>query len=262
MKRAGEIPDVRYPRGLSSMQVTGEGHGELAEMDGAQLHQLISTHFDIEELRTLCFDMNIDYDTLRGEGKDAKARELIMQCRRNSRIAELVARLGALRPNVAWDDIPATTPLPWGPFESTDDLFRQQYIERHNRIKRELRVFYIVIAILSIGAIVLSMALLGQVIPGGQHLWLLVVGWCLLGLAALEGLVLLINMTARSIKYMLLLRNVLEIEPDARHFELIRLPPTTDIWKRTWVDLGVLLLFMAGVTFLLAFIAVNLTVSH
>ena len=158
-------------------------------MDWAELHRLILILFDIEELRTLCFDIGVDYDALRGEGKDAKARELIMQCRRDNRVAELVVRLSTLRPNAAWDEIPATTPFLWRPFVAVDERFTQQYIERHIRIQKERRVIYIAMAVLSVGAVALSMALLGQIAPNRLHLWLLVVGWCFLGLTAIRGLV-------------------------------------------------------------------------
>jgi len=42
-----------------------------------ELHRLLVRHFDLEELRTLAFDLGVDFDDLRGEGKSAKARELI-----------------------------------------------------------------------------------------------------------------------------------------------------------------------------------------
>jgi hypothetical protein len=41
------------------------------------LRLILSLHFDLEEFRTLCFDLGIDFDNLRGEGKEAKARELV-----------------------------------------------------------------------------------------------------------------------------------------------------------------------------------------
>lgn len=69
-----------------------------------RLRQLLSEHFDREELRTLCFDLGIDYDELRGEGATNKARELVAYLERRSRITELVAIGKRLRPHVDWDD--------------------------------------------------------------------------------------------------------------------------------------------------------------
>jgi hypothetical protein len=40
------------------------------------LRQLVARHFNLEELRTLCFDLSVNYHELGGEGLSAKAREL------------------------------------------------------------------------------------------------------------------------------------------------------------------------------------------
>jgi len=42
-------------------------------------------HFDAEELRTLCADLCVDYDNLQGEGKAAKARELVQPSSNSNR---------------------------------------------------------------------------------------------------------------------------------------------------------------------------------
>ena len=69
-----------------------------------KLHRLLTAHFDAEELRTLCFDLLIDYDDLRGEGKASKARELVTYLERRGRIDDLVAIVNQLRPHVDWED--------------------------------------------------------------------------------------------------------------------------------------------------------------
>jgi hypothetical protein len=53
----------------------------------------------MEELRTLCFDLGIDFDDLRGEGKSNRARELVALMERHKRISELVAEVKTLRPD-------------------------------------------------------------------------------------------------------------------------------------------------------------------
>lgn len=73
------------------------------EADGSPLNlvalrQVLSSLFDTGELRTLCFDMRIDFDDLYGEGKGDKARELVAYCVRHGRIAELATRCRELRP--------------------------------------------------------------------------------------------------------------------------------------------------------------------
>ena len=49
-----------------------------------ELRRLLLDAFDYEELRTLCFDLSLDFDTLNGEGKGkaAKVREIILHMQR------------------------------------------------------------------------------------------------------------------------------------------------------------------------------------
>jgi len=68
----------------------------------AKLRQILATRFDEEELRTLCFDLGINYDDLPGQGNANKARELIAYLDRHDRISELVSIGKQLRPDVAW----------------------------------------------------------------------------------------------------------------------------------------------------------------
>jgi hypothetical protein len=71
-----------------------------------ELRQLLERHFNEEELRTLCFDLGIDYDALPGTGKAGKARELVAFSDRRGRIEELIALGAQMRPRVPWPDVP------------------------------------------------------------------------------------------------------------------------------------------------------------
>jgi nucleoside phosphorylase len=84
-------------------------------MDLALLRQTMTTHFSDSELRDLCFDLGIDDENLPGQGKGAKARELITYCMRHQRIPELIARLSQLRPHVDWTNRGQVTTDPPGP---------------------------------------------------------------------------------------------------------------------------------------------------
>ena len=53
-----------------------------------ELHKALDTHFDTEELHTLCTYLSIEYQNLPGEGKSAKARELIAVMARQVRLPE------------------------------------------------------------------------------------------------------------------------------------------------------------------------------
>ena len=58
-------------------------------LDWAQMRQSLVESFDDNELRDLCFDLRIDYESLPGDGKSAKASELVQYCDRHKRLDEL-----------------------------------------------------------------------------------------------------------------------------------------------------------------------------
>jgi len=70
-----------------------------------KLSQILSERFDEGELRSLCFHLDgVDYDSLPGEGKASKARELINYLARRNRILELVEIGKRLRPDIPWQN--------------------------------------------------------------------------------------------------------------------------------------------------------------
>lgn len=56
-----------------------------------RLHWLICQSFNLEELRTLCFELKVTYDDLGGEGLSAKTRELILHLQRHHGTLEEIA---------------------------------------------------------------------------------------------------------------------------------------------------------------------------
>ncbi|MEW5986287.1 MAG: hypothetical protein AB1791_06605 [Chloroflexota bacterium] len=85
-----------------------------SSMNLPDLRQLLTDSLDLEDVRTLCFDLGIDYDSLRGEGKAAKVRELIVFCAGRRRIAELEGRVQRLHPHLFNQSLmkPETLPFP------------------------------------------------------------------------------------------------------------------------------------------------------
>ena len=72
----------------------------------AKLRQDLAEYFGEEELRTLCFDMALDYESLPAQGKAGKAREIVAQVERNGAITKLIEQCRLLRPNVQWMGMP------------------------------------------------------------------------------------------------------------------------------------------------------------
>jgi hypothetical protein len=70
-------------------------------VEAGDLYAILDTRFDMEELRTLCFQLSVDFDNLRGEGKSSKVRELIKYLERRDRLPNLFPEMKKLRPDIA-----------------------------------------------------------------------------------------------------------------------------------------------------------------
>jgi tetratricopeptide (TPR) repeat protein len=72
------------------------------QFDVMSLHRGLIEYFNEEELRDLCFRLDVDYDDLPGVGKAGKARELVTYHERRGILPKLAAMCRQLRPNVDW----------------------------------------------------------------------------------------------------------------------------------------------------------------
>ena len=61
------------------------------------------TAFDLDELKSLAFDMNFHADQIKGDQRNRYAEELVMLCERNGRLSELARLVVQQRPNL-WRD--------------------------------------------------------------------------------------------------------------------------------------------------------------
>jgi hypothetical protein len=82
---------------LTITDISNQGSGEFAG-----LRQKIESAFNLDELRGLCFDLDINYDKLPGEALERKTLELIAYCRRRSLLTRLMEQCLMLRPNLDW----------------------------------------------------------------------------------------------------------------------------------------------------------------
>ena len=70
------------------------------------LRRNLTDYFSDNELRALCSKIGVDYEHLRGQGKAARASELVRYLAARGRIPELVVLASQLRPDVSWGDMP------------------------------------------------------------------------------------------------------------------------------------------------------------
>jgi hypothetical protein len=73
-------------------------------IDPVQLRRVLAGHFDEGELRTLCFDLGLEYDAIPGRDTAEKARELVAAMRRRNRLAELVDAVRRERAGLPWEE--------------------------------------------------------------------------------------------------------------------------------------------------------------
>ena len=68
----------------------------------ARLRQLMSTAFSMSDIKTLCFDLGVDFETLNGEDKSEKIVSLIQHCSRVEMVPALVEACRKNRPGSNW----------------------------------------------------------------------------------------------------------------------------------------------------------------
>lgn len=113
--------------------------------DRNSLLQFLVRHYTLEALKTLCFNLFVDYDNLSGDNKTAKARELILYLERKGRLEELRAVLAREQPRAYGREFSTTPPVPPIPVRPNRDA-RQVFIshaheddEFAHRLARDLR---------------------------------------------------------------------------------------------------------------------------
>jgi hypothetical protein len=82
-------------------QAQGEMSGKTKAgggIDSQALQQFITEYFNVEDMEDLTLRLDVDFENLAGETKEAKTRSLVNYMRRHRRLAELRDMVRALRP--------------------------------------------------------------------------------------------------------------------------------------------------------------------
>lgn len=79
-------------------------------VDPVRLWEILDEHFTFDELHNLCFALGIDFESLPGDGKKSKAREIVIYCRNRATMEQLVGKVRQERPGLGWDEAPAQDP--------------------------------------------------------------------------------------------------------------------------------------------------------
>jgi|GEM_PF-4927466 hypothetical protein len=102
---AGEQKEIRayfQERGIEQSPLPTSSAEDLLPV---RLYKILKSRFDEEELRTLCFNLRIDYDDLRGKGKSGKARELVQNFQRRNALPCLKEAIVDSRQDISLNDL-------------------------------------------------------------------------------------------------------------------------------------------------------------
>ena len=69
------------------------------------LKRILIEHFNMEELESLCFDIDVDFEVLSGENKEKKVIELVKYVKRRNAMDKLIDAAKTERPSAAWDEL-------------------------------------------------------------------------------------------------------------------------------------------------------------
>jgi GTPase SAR1 family protein len=98
-----EAADARRDDATAALRQEGQQVVEQRERDRGTFRQQLDRAFDVSELHTLCFDLEIDIQHLSGENKMDQVRELIAYFERRGRLSDLIAALKKWRPQINWE---------------------------------------------------------------------------------------------------------------------------------------------------------------
>jgi hypothetical protein len=72
------------------------------QVDAVALRRNLVNYFSLDELSTICFDLDVPPDLIPGQGLEAKAREMVIYFTHRERLPELLAVCRRERENVDW----------------------------------------------------------------------------------------------------------------------------------------------------------------
>lgn len=95
------------PNRLKAYPIKGSPAVSFPNIDSGKLLKIVCRTLNLEDFKTLCFNLKppYSYDDLEGEGKAAKARELILMLERRNDICKLLIELPRLNDTISWEDI-------------------------------------------------------------------------------------------------------------------------------------------------------------
>lgn len=106
LEKASEIVGSEEKPAPAATASPGAEGSTRVSLDQGLFRQLLSHSFSLDDLKTLSFDLDIEYDNIPGEKtRDAFSRELILYAKRNGLLLKLIVLAVNNRPLVDWSNI-------------------------------------------------------------------------------------------------------------------------------------------------------------
>ncbi|MBE2223498.1 MAG: PQQ-like beta-propeller repeat protein, partial [Anaerolineae bacterium] len=96
----GQIQNVFATTTMSAKMV--KNISNITDNDLVELRRNLAAYFNINELRDLCFELNIDDEELIDDRKSEFAREIILYLKRRGRLQDLISFCLRTRPHISW----------------------------------------------------------------------------------------------------------------------------------------------------------------
>lgn len=110
------------------------------------LRRKITEYFDLDELKTITYDLGVDWDELSGEKKSAKTQSLIIYLTRRKDLEQLLILLREERPNINWPDISLPTITSLNDHSSSNSVLhnlppaQEYFVGREKEISRVMKI--------------------------------------------------------------------------------------------------------------------------
>ena len=103
-KREEWVTEILKARGrvTAASEIEKTSDGTVLDSDQASIRRNLTFSLDESELKSLSFDLGIDYEALAGRTKVEKARELILTSEQQGLLSKLLKECSERRPHVHW----------------------------------------------------------------------------------------------------------------------------------------------------------------
>ena len=98
---------------------------QLPPKNKQKLRKALEASFNVDELKTLCVDLGVEYENLGGEGKEGNIRELVELMDRTDRTCDLIKLCEERRPHINWGELIEFVSI----FDESDQADPPTYVE-------------------------------------------------------------------------------------------------------------------------------------